>query len=234
MIKTILFDLDGALLPMEQDDFLKAYMGGLARKMAPYGYEPQSLIKAIWTGTGAMVQNDGKVPNMEAFWATFCAVLGRDARADEPIFEDFYCEEFQQVRQVCGYTPMASQTIQQLKDQGYTLVLATNPLFPAIATHSRIRWAGLRPEDFALVTTYENSCRCKPNPGYYRDILDTLGLNPEECLMVGNDIGEDMIAQTLGMQVFLLTDHLINKDEEDITRYLHGSFPELMAYLQTQ
>ena len=78
-------------------------------------------------------------------------------------------------------------------------MLATNPLFPPTATQSRIRWAGLTPEDFEFITTYDNSSFCKPNPDYYREILGKLNLNAGECLMVGNDVGEDMIARTLGM-----------------------------------
>ena len=110
-------------------------------------------------------------------------------------------------------------------------MLATNPLFPAIATESRIRWAGLNKDDFELYTTYENSCFCKPNLDYYREILSRLGLQPEECLMVGNDVGDDMVARELGMQVFLLTDCLINKTNADLSQYPHGGFDELMAYI---
>ena len=58
-IRTILFDLDGTLLPMDQDAFIHAYTHRLAAYMAPYGYDPQLLIKALWTGTGAMVKNNG-------------------------------------------------------------------------------------------------------------------------------------------------------------------------------
>lgn len=232
MIITVLFDLDGTLLPMDQDVFLKAYLGGLAEKMAPHGYDPRRLVPAIWAGTEAMVKNDGSVRNDTAFWNTFSAVLGRDAQADEAIFEDFYRKEFQLVKNVCGYDPLAAQAVRDIKAMGYRVVLATNPLFPAIATYSRARWAGLEPEDFDLITTYENACHCKPNPDYYRDILDTLGLKAEECLMVGNDVGEDMIAQGLGMKVFLLTDCIINKDNRDISRYPQGSFPELLAYIR--
>ena len=93
---------------------------------------------------------------------------------------------------------------------------------------SRIRWAGLEPEDFELYTTYENIGYCKPNPDYYREILRRIGLAPEECMMVGNDVGEDMIAETLGMRVFLLTDCLINKTGEDIGKYPNGGFNELL------
>ena len=121
-----------------------------------------------------------------------------------------------------------------LKAMGVGRILATNPLFPAIATHSRVRWAGLKPEDFGWISTYENSRFSKPNPDYYRDLLKQNGLEPEECLMVGNDVAEDMIAGTLGMDVFLLTDCIINPDNRDISPYPRGSFPELQAYLKTR
>ena len=112
-------------------------------------------------------------------------------------------------------------------------MLATNPIFPAVATENRIRWAGLTPADFELYTTYENSCHCKPNPDYYRDILTQIGADPAECLMVGNDAVEDVAAGQLGMKVFLLTDCLINKDGKDISAYPQGSFDELIAYIDT-
>ena len=41
MIKTILFDLDGTLLPMDQDAFTKAYFKSLSEYLLPFGYEPK-------------------------------------------------------------------------------------------------------------------------------------------------------------------------------------------------
>lgn len=231
-IKYILFDLDGTLLPMDQDAFLKIYFESLAARLAPLGYEPKKLIDGIWAGTAAMVKNDGSCSNEEAFWKTFAALFGEHVRQDEPVFADFYHNEFQKVQAACGFAPQASAIVRCLKERGFTVVLATNPIFPAIATQSRIRWAGLEPEDFALYTTYENSCRCKPNPDYYRDVLAALGTEPEECVMVGNDVQEDMVAETLGMRVFLLTDCLIDRAQTDLTRYPHGGFDELSAFLE--
>ena len=232
MIKMILFDLDGTLLPMDQEKFIHAYLGKMARKMAAYGYDPERLAKGIWKGTGAMVQNDGSFTNEEVFWQVFSSVMGRDARVDEPKFVDFYQKEFQTVKDSCGYDPQAAEAIREIKAMGYRVALATNPLFPAIATHSRCRWAGLEPDTFELITTYENSRHCKPNLEYYRDILEILDLKAEQCLMVGNDVSEDMIAEELGMQVFLLTDCMINKDGKDISRYPQGSFPELLNHIR--
>ena len=49
--------------------------------------------------------------------------------------------------------------------------------------------------------------------------------------MVGNDVSEDMIAAELGMKVFLVKDCLINKSDEDISKYPNGSFAELREYV---
>lgn len=231
-ITTVLFDLDGTLLPMDQDVFVKNYFGLLAQKLASHGYDPEKLIQAVWAGTKAMVKNDGNATNEETFWVTFDAVLGCKASKDATVHMDFYQNEFNMVKDVCGFAPMASQIVHSLKVKGYRVVLATNPLFPAIATQNRIRWAGLTPEDFEYITTYENSRYCKPNPNYYREILEKLQLQPEECLMVGNDVGEDMVTAQLGMKVFLLTDCLINRTGEDISQYPHGSFAELAAFIE--
>ena len=231
-IKTVLFDLDGTLLPMDQEQFMKAYFGGLSARLAPHGYEPKALVNAIWTGTAAMVKNDGSVSNETAFWRAFAGIFGEKAYDDEPKFERYYIEEFDKVSSACGYASEAREVIDDLKARGIRVALATNPLFPAIATQKRIRWAGLCPEDFALYTTYENSCHCKPNPDYYRDVLTALDAEPCECLMVGNDVDEDMIAETLGMKVFLLTDCLINKHNADISKYPHGGFAELKEFLR--
>ena len=231
MITTVLFDLDGTLLPMDQDAFTRGYFKLLAAKLAPHGYEPEQLVEAIWTGTEAMVRNDGSRTNETAFWDKFASIYGEKAKADEPLFVDFYANEFNQAQSICGHDPRAAEIIHSLQKRSYRVVLATNPIFPRIATENRIRWAGLEPDDFALITTYENSTYCKPNPAYYREILERLGRKAEECLMVGNDVVEDGAAQKLGIPVFFLTPCLINTQGKDISAIPHGGFDELAAYL---
>ena len=232
LIKTVLFDLDGTLLPMEQEKFAKAYFGGLAQKVAPCGFEPKALIANIWGGTEAMVKNDGQKTNEEVFWDYFSSVYGENVRAHIPVFDAYYREEFQNIKNACGFNPEAAKAVRKIKEKGYRVALATNPLFPSFATESRIRWAGLAPEDFELYTTYENARYCKPNPAYYQEVLDKLGVDPKECLMVGNDAVEDIAAEKLGIQVFLLTDCLINKKGADISAYPQGTFADLLRYLE--
>ncbi len=231
MIKTVLFDLDGTLLPMDQDVFIGAYFKGLATFLAPHGYDPKALIDAVWAGTKAMIKNDGTKTNEKAFWQVFTSIFGEETLNDEPKFDAFYRQKFDEVQAVCGCNPDAARVVHTIKDAGMQVALATNPIFPAIATQKRISWAGLKPEDFVYYTTYENASYTKPSLGYYQEILDRLELAPEDCLMVGNDVGDDMVAKDLGMQVFLLTDNLINKENADISAYPHGGFGDLLSFL---
>lgn len=229
-ITSVWFDLDGTLLPMDQDEFTKGYFGLLTAKLAPKGYDPKKLIDAVWTGTAAMVKNDGSQTNEAAFWQKFAQIFGKQSLLDKPLFEEFYAQEFQAAKTFCGHNPKAAEAVRTIKGAGCQVVLATNPIFPEIATRSRIRWAGLEPEDFALYTTYENSRWSKPSLGYYQELLNALGLQAEECLMVGNDVTEDMVARELGINVFLLTDCLINREGKDIASYPHGGFEDLIDY----
>lgn len=231
-ISTVLFDLDGTLLPMDLDIFIKAYFGAIAKYMAPHGYAPDKLIEAIWHGTGAMVKNSGQQTNEQAFWQAVTRIFGDKITADQSLFDSFYITEFDMLRDVCGYDPMASKIVHLLKSKGYRVILATNPIFPSMATQWRIRWAGLQPEDFALYTTYENSCYSKPNLDYYRSVLQKFQISADECLMVGNDVAEDMVAEELGMDVFLLTNCLINKHNRDIGHYRHGGFDALLQLVE--
>ena len=191
------------------------------------------LSTAIMAGTAAMVKNNGEKTNEEAFWNILEGTYGESVRKDIHMFDEFYATDFQKIKDVCGFEPKSAELIKYIKDKGYRVVLATNPLFPKIATESRIRWAGLEPSDFEYFTTYETSHYCKPNLGYYRELIDRLQVEPTECLMIGNDVNEDMIAAELGMKVFLLTDCLINKNNENIARYPHGSFDDLRNYIET-
>ena len=231
-IKVILFDLDGTLLPMNQDEFVNKYFTSLAINLGKYGYEPKGLIDTVMFGTMAMVKNDGKMTNEEMFWKKFSEIYGENAREDEPKFEKFYIDDFIKLKDSCGFNASSKIVIEKAKEKGLRLVLATNPIFPAIATKSRVSWAGLEVDDFEFITTYENSSFCKPNLNYYKEILQKLNVSADECLMVGNDVSEDMIAEELGMRVFLLTDCLINKKNSDITKYNKGNLENLIKYIE--
>lgn len=228
---TILFDLDGTLLPMEQEKFGRAYMKGLIAAAEPAGYHPKLLYTSFLDGLLAMVNNNGDETNECVFWNTFEKNYGDSVSRDIRLFDEYYDTAFQEIKNICGFTPKAAELVNHIKEKGFRIVLATNPLFPRAATESRIRWTGIDPEVFELVTTYENSHFCKPNLNYYSEILNKLHVLPEECLMIGNDVSEDMITEQMGMKVFLLTDCLINRDNTDISIYPQGNMDDLFEYI---
>lgn len=229
-IDTVLFDLDGSLLPMDQDQFVKLYMEALGRTFAPRGFEPKRLTGSVWRGVEAMIQNDGSIKNRERFWRVFSESMDRNMEEQEPHFLRFYENEFGEAKAATGYSEFSAKAVRLLKEKGYTVILATNPLFPAVATYRRMRWAGLLPEDFDLVTTYEEERYCKPNLNYYRSILERFGKEPGQCLMVGNDVDEDMCVLSLGMSGYLLTDCLINRKKSALDGFLSGSLSGFYDY----
>ena len=227
----VLFDMDGTLLPMDQEKFTKVYFSALAAHFAPLGYEPKALLEGVWQGTKEMVNNDGRRTNEEVFWDTFSGIFGERVLADRGEFEKFYAVRFDAFREACGYNPAAGETVRKLRKAGHTVVLATNPVFPMTAQRKRLHWAGTEESDFALITSYENSRACKPNVRYYEEILQKIGASASDCIMVGNDVTEDMAAAKLNMKVFLLTDCLINQENRDISVYPRGGFGELNEFL---
>lgn len=231
MTKFILFDLDGTLLPLDQDEFTKAYFKALTGFLAPMGYDPARLVDGIWKGTAAMVKNDGGATNEEVFWRTFAGVFGNKVLEDKDKFTAFYETKFNDLKGICSPSADAAKLVAEVKERGFFPVIASNPIFPEIGQVNRIKWAGLDPRDFCYITTYENSRFSKPNPAYYREILEKLGANPEDCLMVGNDVNEDMVAETVGIRGFLLTPCMLNKSNKDISRYNRGGFAELADFL---
>jgi FMN phosphatase YigB (HAD superfamily) len=185
-------------------------------------------------GTKAMYKNDGSRTNEEAFWDTFCDIFGEDARKDEAKFAVFYENDFDKARAACGFDPAAAPALRACREMGLRVCVATSPLFPRIATYKRLQWAGLDPAEVEFFTTYEDCHYCKPSLGYYREVTARLGLAPEECLMVGNDVREDVVASTaFGMHSFLLlNDYLLNKDNADITAFPRGNFDDMLAHVK--
>ena len=229
--EAILFDLDGTLLPMDNDVFVQTYMGLLTKKMAPYGYDGKLLISALWKGTAAMIKNDGSKTNAEVFWNYFAKVFGDRIYSDIATFDTFYENEFHAAASVTFPTDLAQLAVDLARENAEKVILATNPFFPAVAVRSRLSWAKVSPESFDLITTYENSSFCKPNPAYYMEIAGKMQFDPKRSLMIGNNAEEDIrAAQSLGMDTFLLTDFLICEGERPDTP--SGSFEDLIAFLR--
>lgn len=231
-MKAILFDMDRTLVPMDEELFIKTYFSGLARKLCPVGIEKDPLIAAIWKATGAMIKNDGSHTNYEVFWQVFANETGRDAAPYMEASDAFYKKEFYEVKAVTGENPLATEAIKAAREAADKVVLASQPIFPMAAQLARASFVGLKEADFDYITAYETESYAKPNPKYYEAICKRLGVEPKDCLMIGNDEKEDMYAASAaGLQCYLVTDY-INAREECPWAGPKGTFEEMIEMLK--
>jgi FMN phosphatase YigB (HAD superfamily) len=229
--KAILFDLDGTLLPMDNDVFTKGYFKGLCKKLAHFGLDSQELVSAVWAGTKAMVVNDGSKSNEAAFWERFEQITGLPGEEVNRDCLDFYVNEFREAKIYTEENPLAKEAVRLAREKAGCVVLSTNPIFPMVGQEARMSWVGLAPSDFDLVTSYESESFCKPNPEYFRRICQRIGVEAKDCLLVGNDEYEDMYAGSLaGLNGYLITDCMI-ASEAHPWQGARGSFRELIALL---
>ena len=230
-MKNILFDLDGTLLPMDVEEFVNDYFHLIVEEMYKNGRDGKMIINAVIKGVTAIAKKDGTKTNEDVFWDVFASETNIKKEDIEAEFMHFYNTNFNKANKNIQ-SPNMIEAVKVLKEKGYALYLATNPLFPSIATEKRIEWAGLNKEDFKFITTYENSYYCKPNASYYQELVDKFNLDVNECLMVGNDVKEDGAAKEVGIDVYLVNDYLLNKYNLDINTKYCGSSLDFLEFVR--
>lgn len=206
-MKAILFDLDGTLIANSMETFLPAYFAALVKKIN-HLVPAEQFISQLKASTTAMIRNnDPARTNADIFAADFFPKIGLPREQLMPIFDDFYAREYNDLRMYIHPVRTARQVVADALDRKRSVVIATNPLFPRTAIDQRLEWGNLRDFDYALVTDYETMHASKPNPQYYREIASRLILDPSECVMVGNDVEQDIApARKIGMKTFWVTD----------------------------
>ena len=215
MIKTILFDLDGTLLPIDTDKFVEAYLGLLARKFIGK-FSPEKFINDLLASTNAMIENDSQTKtNQDVFMEDFTKRLGMEQGELENIFQDFYDNDFPALVSCVEPERSGLGIVSAAFESGFEVVIATKPVFPRQAIIERLKWIDADNMDYRLVTSYENMHYCKPNLEYYKEILSLIGRKPEDCVMVGNDVDEDLCAGELGMKTVLVNNYVINRTDRD-------------------
>lgn len=237
--EVFLFDLDGTLLNIEVDEFLKYYFGALSEKFSDLCDSKEEFIGLLTASTEKMIRNDGSRSNQEAFMDDFMEKLNveeeDEAQKIKGRFDNFYQTDF---RELAKYFKLDKETpaeiIKYLKSKGKKLVLATNPLFPVEAVEARLEWVNIDPTDFALITNYENMSYAKPNPEYYQEILEKIEESPDNCLMIGNDLKEDAIASRLGIETMIVEDKLIEREDSSYNISWQGTLKELKELIKKE
>ncbi len=214
MKRTALFDLDGTLLPVEMDFFLKHYMDALAERLSGI-LTREAFDKALLGATYETIHNlDPSTGNLDAFASAFSRRSGLQWDSVWPTIQRYYAEDYPDLRKHIPPAPSALSVVEQCIDNGWDIVLATQPIFPETAVLERMRWRGIEALPWRFVSNLDNMHFCKPHLEYYREVLSSAQLDPARCVMVGNDMQEDMVASQLGMKTFLVTDHLLDRGDD--------------------
>ncbi|MBI5032333.1 MAG: HAD family hydrolase [Chloroflexi bacterium] len=214
MTHAILFDLDGTLIDDSMDVFLPPYFRALTKKVA-HLVSPDKFIAQLTASTRAMVaKTDLSLTMEDAFAADFFPKLGVAREILMPLFDDFYAREYPQLRAVVKPIPEARMVVANAIAYGYQVIIATMPVFPGTAIRQRMEWAGIADLPYALVTDFETMHVSKPHSAYYREIATMIGCAPEDCVMVGNEVENDILpAKRAGMKTFFVTNaHNANVD----------------------
>ena len=230
-MKCVLFDLDGTLLPLDQDEFINEYFKALYTHIARGGFSLERFSPPFKQGIYAMVKNDGHMTNEERFWFSMEAEIPSAREIFTPMLDDFYNNEFDKLISVTRPSSLARELVDFCHGNGLSTALATTPIFPRIATEKRMAWAGLKPSDFLAVTTYENAKYAKPSPEYFTSLCEEIGFAPEECIMVGNDAKDDLGAREAGIPVFLLTNDFLNRENIDVSDVPKGGVEDLKRFI---
>ncbi len=232
MRKAVFFDLDGTLLPLDMKEFMALYYEAI-EESGFYGRISKQNGREIFNAAVyAMLKNDGRTSNRDVFYGAIESMAGVTSDELIPHMEGFYNNQFRRLKACARPDKNVPLVIDEIKAKGFRLIIATNPLFPKTATDQRIEWAGLDPADFEYVSYYHNSSWCKPNHGFYREILSKLSLSASECYIVGNDVTEDMGAVELGFKGFLLLDNIIG-DIERAPVCERGGYSQLLDFARS-
>jgi len=204
VLRAVLFDLDGTLLDLDLDTFLRRYFAALRDATGELAGADRAdeLMDAVQAATGAMMRPHPGHTNRDVFYADFLARTGIDLEEDWEVFERFYRDVFPGLGGASGPAPGARDALETALDLGLSVAIATNPIFPRAAVEERLAWAGLRDLDIPVLTTYEIMTACKPLPGYFLQTADLVGVAASACLMVGDDRALDLPAADVGMRTF--------------------------------
>ena len=205
MLTTILFDLDNTLILVDESEFYYHYLNPISESFQDL--MPKDVFKKrLMIASQMLLQNNGSTKNSDFYMTVFCEGFEEKRDLCWNRFVEFYENGFDQFQQLMQPIPGILDLFDSLKQANLKLVIASNPLFPLTVQLKRLAWAGFENFQFDLITHIENTKYCKPQLGYYAEICEQINEKPENCLMVGNDPVNDMIASKVGIKTYLATD----------------------------
>jgi FMN phosphatase YigB (HAD superfamily) len=229
---TLLFDLDDTLLDTNIESFIPAYFQAFSEYMTPY-VKPEVMLPALLSATQLMMESEDPSRTLEeVFDDDFYRRISVSKNDISELVDDFYDDIFPELNVTTDSRPDAVPLIEWAVSQGFRVAIATDPLFPRKATHHRLRWAGFDPEQFELISTFENFHFSKTYPSYYAEMLGQLGWPEGPVVMIGNDVHRDLLpADRLGLTTYLIGDESASTPGPEAGR---GQLADFRPWLESQ
>jgi FMN phosphatase YigB (HAD superfamily) len=225
-VTTLLFDLDNTLIVFDEQEFIPLYGKNIHAYFTNEIPSYEEFMKLFLTSTHMMLEKEPKgLTNLEKFAAHFSPRINLPSEEIIERFLQFYNTHFDQISQVISPAPFA-ESLLELASQHFDVVAATNPLFPRVATEKRLNWGkvGLTKIPWLEITVADEYYNAKPYLSYYEEVLERIDRSPEECVMIGNDKVNDMIAGKLGIKTYFIDTNI--SPDKIITTELDREQPE--------
>ena len=232
-IEALLLDLDGTLLDIEVSFFLNTMVESMIdhfQDLLPPDLFREGLVGGI-DEIMADPRPEGET-NEEGFYRAFQRITGLKAEVASRVFSTYYEQIFPRFERFGSRIEGARKLIDMAARKGYRLALATNPIFPRASVIERMRWANLLPDQFEVITDMETTRSCKPQRTYFEDLSTALGVPPDRCLMVGNDVEQDLAAGHVGMKTYLVDGRIIHRGSGQVFSDWQGDLESLGRLLE--
>jgi FMN phosphatase YigB (HAD superfamily) len=232
-VEALLLDLDGTLLDIEVSFFLDTMVESMIDHFQEFVSSDvfrDGLIGGI-DEIMADPRPEGET-NEEGFYRVFQRITGLKPKMAGEKFSSYYHQVFPRFENFGSQVQGASDLIDMAACKGYRLALATNPIFPRASVVERMRWGNLSPDQFDVITDMETTRSCKPQKEYFEDLSAALSVPPEKCLMVGNDVEQDLAASQVGMKTYLVDRKIIQRGSGRVFPDWRGDLGELGRLLE--
>jgi len=234
MIKALLFDLDNVLLDYEvsgEEFDLKGLE--IAAERFAHLMPPEKFTECYFQAELAVKRNiNPSQTNDDVFSEEFCRRAGYPQEVLKPLSDEFWAKDYDRLRIYTRAKLEARRIMEKLFAQGYEIVIATDPVGPLVARLHQLEWAEVGHFNYKLVTALENMHFCKPHTEYYEEILDKIGHRAEECMMIGDDIKNDIEpAAKVGMKTFLIIGKAMIAEEAAVAADFSGTLADFERFI---